>query len=265
MSHLVTEMKGAIAYGTFNRPEARNALSDEMRDQVFRFLQAADRDPAVRCVVFRGAGEHFMAGGDVKKFAQFAIEKSPQERRETFHQRIHTLHANTLLMHRLRKPVIASVRGAAAGYGMSFVLACDMALAADDAIFTLAYVKIGTSPDGSGSFYLPRTVGMKKAMEIALLGDRFDAATAAQLGLVNRVVPAADLAAETEALATRLATGPTHAIANTKALLYASLENSIETQLNQEALSFGDCAASDDWAEGVRAFAEKRQPEFRGH
>ena len=138
------------------------------------------------------------------------------------------------------------------------------AIAADDAFFMPGYIRIGANPDGSGTYFLPRTVGMKKAMEILMLGDRFDAATASRLGIVNRVVPVDDLAAETQELAQRLASGPTHAIANTKELLNASLGNTLETQLASEAVSFSECAATDDWAEGVTAFAEKRKPVFRG-
>ncbi len=264
MSDLLTEVDGSVAYGTFNRPAVPNALSQDMRQQMFEFLQEVDRDPAVRCVVFRGMGEHFMAGGDVKSFAKSAQETPPQERREEFEARIHSLHPMIFLIRRLRKPIIASVQGAAAGFGLSFVLACDLAIAADDAFFMSAYIKIGTNPDGSGTYFLPRTVGMKKAMEIALLSDRIDAATAAQLGIVNRVVPAKDLVAETQTLAQRLAAGPTHAIANTKALLNASLGNTLETQLASEAVHFADCAATDDWVEGVTAFAEKRTPVFQG-
>ncbi|MGO8866659.1 MAG: enoyl-CoA hydratase-related protein, partial [Alphaproteobacteria bacterium] len=142
--------------------------------------------------------------------------------------------------------------------------ACDLAIAADDAFFTLAYSLIGTSPDGSGTYHLPRIVGMKKAAEIALLAERFDAATALALGIVNKVVPVDRLEGETEALAARLAAGPTHAYGNTKRLLGRALSSTLEAQLQAEAESFADCTASEDFVEGVRAFVEKRKPRFGG-
>ena len=160
--------------------------------------------------------------------------------------------------------MIASVRGAAAGFGLSLMLACDLAIAAEDAYFTLAYCLIGTSPDGGSTFALPRTVGCKKAMEIALLGDRFDAATAERLGLVNHVVPVALLEPETMKLATRLAAGPTAVYARTKALLTHSLSNTLESQLQREAEAFAQSAAEPDFEEGLRAFIGKRKASFKG-
>ncbi|HYM32014.1 MAG TPA: enoyl-CoA hydratase [Candidatus Cybelea sp.] len=260
---LITSIKDGVATMTMNRPEVRNALSEEMREGMYTFLSGIESDPNVRCVVLKGAGEHFMAGGDVKKFSTLA-KRDPEERRRNFERYIHALHPVIFTMRRMRKPILASVQGAAAGFGLSIAMACDLVIAADTSFFTLAYINIGTSPDGSGTYFLPRLVGLKKAMEIALLGDRFDAATAARIGLVNFVVPAGELEAETAKLALRLANGPTRAIGNTKALLYASQERSMEAQLAAEAVSFADCAASADWAEGVTAFAEKRKPRFGG-
>ena len=144
-------------------------------------------------------------------------------------------------------------------------LACDLVIASDDAFFTLAYCKIGTSPDGSSSFHLPRAVGIKRAMEIALLGDRFDAQTAKNIGMINYVVPDEELDAETMKLANRLAAGPTHVYGNTKALLYRSLESEFESQLQAEAEYFSDCASRADFKEGVTAFMEKREPRFTGN
>ena len=263
--HLLTSVQDGVATMTMNRPEARNALSLEMRQDMRTFLAEIEHDPKVRCVVLKGAGNHFMAGGDVKSFSEIAKTTTGEERRRQFEHRIHDLHPLVFLMRRLPKPIIASVQGAAAGAGLSFAMACDLIIAADTAFFTLAYINIGTSPDGSGTYFLPRLVGLKKAMEIALLGDRFDAASAQAIGLVNFVVPAAGLEAETAKLAARLANGPTRAIGNTKRLLNHSLERSMEEQLAAEAVSFADCAASTDWAEGVTAFAEKRKPRFTGN
>ena len=263
MPDLVVDTRDGIATLTFNRPEARNALSNEMRSLLSDTLHEIEEDNAVRCVVMRGQGEHFMAGGDVKMMSQL-IKQPAETLRNEFIHRIHDLHPIMYAMRRMPKPVIASVAGAAAGAGVSMALACDLVIAADDAFFTLAYCHIGTSPDGSSSFYLPRSVGMKKAMEIALLGDRFDAATAQAIGMINFVAPADKLEAETDKLAKRLAAGPTHVYGNTKRLLNRSLENEFESQLQMEAECFADCTTRTDFKEGVRAFVEKRKPQFTG-
>jgi len=262
-SDLIVSVENRVGFLTLNRPEVRNALSEDivtgLRDQ----LTAWERDDGVRAIVLRGSGEHFLSGGDVKRFGKMA-GLPPGERRALFEQRIHNLHPVLYLMRRVRKPIVAGVQGAAAGAGMSLMMACDLVVAADSAFFTLAYIHIGTSPDGGSTYFLPRTVGMKKAMEIALLGERFDAKTAQQWGLVNFVVPVAQVADETRKLAERLASGPSHALGNTKLLLNGSLGNTLESQLQAEGVSFADCAASSDWAEGVTAFGEKRKPQFKG-
>ena len=263
MPDLLVEIENGIATMTFNRPEARNALSLELRALLRDALQAAEHDDAVRCVVLRGAGGHFMAGGDVKSMAT-KLDQPRNQLRAEFMNRIHDLHPIMYTMRRMGKPIIASVAGAAAGAGVSMALAADLVIAADDSFFTLAYVHIGTSPDGSASFHLPRAVGIKKALEIALLGERFDAHAAQAMGMINFVVPAAALAAETHQLATRLANGPTHVYGNTKRLLYRSLENEFEAQLQLEAEMFADCAIRADFREGVTAFIEKRKAQFTG-
>jgi len=264
MSHLLYEAENGVAYLTMNRPEARNALSLDMRQKLLATFQALESDDSVRCVVLRGAGDHFMAGGDVKSFMEFT-PLTPEQRRLTFINRIHTnLNGIMYTMRRLNKPIIASVRGAAAGAGISVALSCDLVIAADDAFFTLAYSHIASSPDGGATYYLPRLVGTKKAMEIALLGDRFSAAEAKDLGMINRVVPGADLEAETRKLAERLAQGPTRAYGNIKKLILQSSENSLEQQLQSEAETFGDSVMAEDWVEGVTAFNEKRKPRFTG-
>ncbi len=263
MSDLKISTTDGISTLTMNRPEARNALSMEMRSMLSDALHDIEQDSSIRCVVLKGAGDHFMAGGDVKGMGK-SIKKPAEVIRKEFMLRIHELHPIMFAMRRMPKPIIASCRGAAAGAGVSMALACDLVIAAEDAFFTLAYCHIGTSPDGSSSFHLPRAVGIKRAMEIALLGDRFDATAAAEMGMINFVVPEGELDAETDKLAARLATGPTHAYGNTKALFYRSLESEFESQLQAEAEYFADCASRDDFREGVTAFIEKRKPEFTG-
>ncbi len=259
---VLSATRDAVSTITLNRPAALNALNRELtlalRDAVF----AAEQDPQVRCVVIRG-GEHFMAGGDLKWFDELLATLSAAEIRVQFEGFIHEVHALILSLRRMPKPVVASVSGAAAGFGMSLMMACDLALAADNAYFTLAYTLIGATPDGGSTYALPRIVGQKKAMEIALLGERFDAATAERLGLVNRVVPAGALEAETQKLAARLAAGPTTAYGRTKALINRSLETSLETQLQREAEFFAQSAAEPDFAAGIKAFIEKRKPQWQ--
>ena len=254
---------GPIATVTLNRPEAYNSLNAEMTEALNRILPKVERNDAVKVVILNGNGPAFMAGGDIKHFAK-AMSLPQDEKRGTFERTVQGVHPIVTSLRRMPKPVIAQVHGAAAGFGMSLLMSCDLALASDDSYYTLAYCHIGTSPDGGSTFGLPRLVGAKKAMEIALLGERFDATTAEKLGLVNRVVPADQLAAATLKLAQRLAAGPSLAYAGTKRLLQQSLNSTLETQLQAEAESFAHCASGSDFQEGVTAFVEKRKPTFTG-
>ena len=260
---LLFEIKDGIATLTMNRPEARNALSLDMRKAMRERLLECERDAQVRVVLIKGTGEHFMAGGDVKRF-HGELNVDDRLRYEGFLNGIHDLHPMIFAMRRMPKPIVACVRGAAAGFGLSLVMACDLAIAAEDAFFTLAYVHIGTTPDGGGTYFLPRLVGLKKAMEIAWLGDRFDAKAAKDLGIVNWVVPVANLETETTKLAKRLASGPTAVYGRAKNLLQNSIERTAETQLQAEAEMFAASAIGNDFKEGVRAFVEKRPPKFTG-
>ncbi len=258
-----TAIEGGVATVTMNRPEALNALNAEMNEALGEACARLELDDAVRVVVIRGAGGGFMAGGDLKWFYQ-NLDKDAVTKRREFEGFVNNVHPLVVSLRRMPKPVIASVHGAVAGFGVSLMLACDLVVAADDGYFTRAYCNIGVSPDGGSTFALPRALGMKKAMEIALLGDRFDSQTALSLGLVNWVVPAAELAAETGKLAARLAKGPTRVYGRTKALLQASPQSTLESQLQREAESFAICASEADFTEGITAFVEKRKPEFKG-
>lgn len=261
---ILLTVEGTVATVTLNRPAARNALDEATARLLLDALLKVEQDDAVRVVVLRGAGEHFAAGGDVKTFARLLREEIPERRQAILEELVGVVHEGVLALRRMPKPVLASVRGATAGGGFSLMLAADLVLAAEDAVFTLAFCHIGTSPDGGSTWHLPRIVGLRRAFEIALLGDRFDVATAERLGLVNRVVPVAALEAETAALAARLAAGPTGAYARTKALLNAAFHTTLADQLAAEAGQFLGAAAGPEFAEGVTAFAEKRKPRFAG-
>lgn len=260
---ILLERKGPVATLTLNRPDALNTLDFAMMEALVSHTSTLAADQSLRCVVIKGAGRHFMAGGDLRTFAGM-LPLPGAERKSRFTELIGRLHAAIENLQRMPHPVVASVHGAVAGFGLSLMNACDLAIAADDAFFASAYRHIGLTPDGGGSYTLPRIVGVKKAMEIMLLGERFDAQQALSLGLVNRVVPAAELEAATAVVVNALVTGPRLATENAKRLLNQSLGNTLARQLDAEAESFGACTADDDFVEGIRAFVEKRPPRFGG-
>jgi 2-(1,2-epoxy-1,2-dihydrophenyl)acetyl-CoA isomerase len=244
-----------------NRPEVLNAANRELISELAAAVAEAADDCAVRCVLLRGNGTHFCAGGDITMFGDL-IRLAPEDRRKALYRIVDGLHPLLIRLRHMPKPVVAAVQGAAAGFGLSLVLAADLALAAEDAIFTSGYIHLGTSPDGGLTAMLGRSVGLKQAAELMLLGDRFDARRALELGLVNRLVPPASLEAEAMALATRLANGPAHAVGRTKGLLQATIGDAFDAQLRRETESFAACAATEEFVEGVRAFLAKRSPVF---
>ena len=250
---------GTVAVITLNRPEVMNALSMEMAEMLCDICWQVEADASVRAVLVHGAGKGFQAGGDIASFHREIdrIEAHAGRMIDTYHVAVKTLV-------RMPKPVIGQLHGAVAGAGLSLAMNLDLAIAAEGTVFTLAYANLGTSPDGGSTFFLPRLVGRRRAMEIALLSDRFDAARALELGLVNRVVPADQLAAEAMTLATRLASGPTQAYARTKALIDQSFENDLPKQLEAERICFVASTGTADFKEGVAAFVGKRKPNFKG-
>ncbi|SKA21046.1 2-(1,2-epoxy-1,2-dihydrophenyl)acetyl-CoA isomerase [Enhydrobacter aerosaccus] len=261
--HVLAEVKDGIGWLTLNRPESLNALSFEMTDLLIKHTAEFEKDPAVRCVVIRGAGTHFMAGGDIKGFHK-SLTENKAVHLAGFEMRVVKAHQTIYQIRRMAKPVLASVQGAAAGFGLSLILACDLAIAADDAFFTLAYRHIGLSADGGATYFLPRIVGERKALEIALLGERFTAQEAKGQNILNWIVPKDQLAAETEKMARRLADGPTIALATAKRLIRNSFDNSWDEHSHREAEGLAACAATEDHFEGLNAFLEKRKPHFKG-
>jgi len=260
---IAVAIENGVATLTLNRPDKFNALDDAMARDLNRLTAELAADDSVRCVVIRGAGGNFQAGGDIEYF-RAGLEHDAATRGDEIRAIIGEVHGAITNIRTMAKPVIAAVEGAAAGFGISLLAACDLAIAADDAKFTLAYCLIGTSPDGGSTYALPRMIGMKRAMELVLLGERFEASKAESMGLVNRVVPHAALGATVDKLSSHLAKGPTHAYGKAKALLNQSWDNDLQTHLNAEMESFAQCAVSDDFAEGVTAFCEKRPAKFIG-
>lgn len=255
------QIKDGVGTVAFNRPEVLNALDPAMAGALREAMESVEHDPDVRCVVVRGSGDHFMAGGDIRYF-QRSLDAFKQHSDQALSGIFDNIHATVRSIRRMPKPVVASVRGAVAGFGLSLMLACDLAIAAEDSNFNIAYCRIGACPDGGCSFILTHIVGLKCAMELALLSEAFDAERAQHLGLVNRVIPVGALEEQTVELAQRLAAGPALAFAHTKALINASLHCGFEDQLERERTSFLECAASADFAEGVSAFLDKRTPRF---
>lgn len=256
---VVLKRDGAVAEILLNRPEVLNAANRDLAETFLGVCRQIAADPGVRAVLLRGAGKAFMGGGDLAGF-----HADPDHADDTANGLIRPLNEAVAILAELQAPVVASLHGAVAGAGVSLALACDLAIAADNVKFNLAYSRIGASPDVSASWSLPRVVGLRKAMEIALLAENFDAAEALRLGIVNRVVPAADLPAETEALMRRLAAGPSFSYGTIKKLLRASGERDLRGQMEAERLAFCGCARTGDFREGVAAFYEKRAARFTG-
>jgi 2-(1,2-epoxy-1,2-dihydrophenyl)acetyl-CoA isomerase len=263
-SIIINESTG-ICRITFNRPKMLNAINFDMAVALRKVAADISVDKRIRVIIIDSSGDHFMAGGDIKSFKSF-LDKKPNEEniRNHFEEILTIIHSFILDLRNMPQPVIGAIKGAVAGAGVSLMLACDLVLASDDAFFNLAYCHLGTSPDGGSTYFLPRTVGLKRAFEMAMLGERFDAKVALEAGMINRIVPSAMLNKEVDKLAIRLAKGPAIALCNTKALLNSSFQRTLNQQLNAETKSFTDCAITQDFFEGVTAFTDKRSAKFVG-
>jgi 2-(1,2-epoxy-1,2-dihydrophenyl)acetyl-CoA isomerase len=243
-----------------NRPESLNAWDKQLGTDLLAALQLAAGDDSVRAVTITGAGRAFCSGADLRAGFDAAPDGRPDlgtALRERYHPVITGVR-------RMPKPVLAAVNGAAVGIGCSLALACDIVLAAESAYFLLAFVNIGLLPDGGASVFVPARAGAGRAAEMALLGERVPAATGRAWGLVDRLVSDDSFAAEADALAERLATGPTRAYAGAKEQINARVYSGLEEQLELEAALQHEAAGSADFGEGVQAFLEKRPAKFEG-
>ena len=258
----VSESDG-IAVIRLNRPDVLNAVDLETEKALREAVIEAERSPSVRCVLLTGAGKHFSAGGDVR-FFHGTLDLPLAERQGVFDEILHALNDVIPRLRQMPKPVVGSARGAVAGLGMSLIAACDITIAATDAVFSMAYCAIGGVPDSGASAAVAKLSNRKRAAELLLLGERFDAHEANRLGLIGRVVESDALDEATTAICTRLAAGPTWALGRAKQLLASAETTPLETQLALERGAFVECVATADFAEGLKAFVERRRPAFVG-
>jgi 2-(1,2-epoxy-1,2-dihydrophenyl)acetyl-CoA isomerase len=256
MSSILFEIKDSIAYITFNRPEKYNAFNREM---ALDFQKKLDEciSSTVRCVYITSAGKAFCSGQDLDEVVD------PQG------PRIDTIvgeHYNPIItrIRQLQKPVVAAVNGVAAGAGANIALACDIVVASQSSSFIQAFSKIGLIPDSGGTFFLPRLVGWQRASALMMLGDKISAGEAGRMGMIYKVFPDETFAEESQSIATTLAAMPTKGLALTKQLLDNSFENNYEDQLHDEEIFQQRAGRTKDYKEGVRAFLEKRKPNFTG-
>lgn len=246
---VVLDIQGAVATITLNRPAVFNALDQATAKKLPELATRVEADRAVRVLIIRGAGPSFCAGGDIPTFAKHLDDMGPVVR-----DLLSDLHAFLLTLRRMPQLVITSVHGAAAGAGLSLAFMGDLCIAADTARFTAAYHKLGVSPDGGGTVGIVRAAGARRAMQIFLAQGSFTAAEGAAWGLVNEVVPAADLEVATLALAGRIARTPLHAIAATKHLVHQSPMTAIADQLEAEKDTLIACMAQPDFKAAIQAF-----------
>ena len=255
------QQDGPVGRITLNRPDSLNAWTAEFGQALKDIVEGQAADASVRAVLITGAGRGFSSCADLKS----GFDPHPDDGYPDVKKELHDVYHPAIAgIRRLPKPVVAAVNGPAAGIGLSFALACDLTIAAESAYFLLAFVNIGLAPDGGSSFLLPERIGFTRAAEMALLGERVPAQTALEWGLVNRVVPDSELTTAADALADKLAAGPTRSYAASKRQLNAWQFARLAEQLELEASLQSELGRSPDFFEGVTAFVEKRPANFSG-
>lgn len=257
----LTVGEDGVATVQLNRPETLNAWNRRFGEDLLAALRHARASESVRAILIEGAGRGFSSGADLK---DFGADTTPDGRPDIYKTLTHRYHPIIVEIREMPKPVVAGVHGPAVGIGCSLALCCDLIVAAESAYFLLAFVNIGLVPDGGSSLFLPTRVGMARATELAMLGERLPAPKALEWGLINRVVPDEELAGESAALAARLAVGPTRSYAGAKRQLNNWLYSRMEEQLELEAQIQREMSGSEDFLEGAMAFVEKRSPQFKG-
>jgi 2-(1,2-epoxy-1,2-dihydrophenyl)acetyl-CoA isomerase len=247
-----------IATVTMNRPENLNAINLEMLDEMLRAILSCTNNRDARVIILKGEGRAFSSGGDIK-----VMERMLDQDAYTFMKEwIRRVHLLEMQLRTIPKPVIASIQGIASGQGMNMALACDLRIACESASFNQSFVKLGLTSEGT--YFLPRLVGVGKATELFFTGDTLSATEALSYGIVNRVVPDHRLEDETEKWAARMAEGPTEALGRTKLLINSGYRTQLDQHLSQECTLIAETARTLDFKEAVKAFLEKREPDFKG-
>lgn len=259
---VILEKNEGVATLTLNRPDRLNALNTQMAIEMMDALAKIEADKEVRVLLITGSGRAFCAGGDVKRFHEIA---EARKRGEPVGESLTAVMWRApLMMQEMTKPIIAAINGPAVGFGCTLACACDIRLATEDAVLGAVFVRVGLTPEFGSTFNLPRIVGIAKALELVLTGKMVDAREAREIGLVNQVLSADKFNEAVSGMARTIAQGPPMALKLAKQGLYQGLENALATQVQWEILAINQCFQSEDHAEGVRAFLEKRNPNFRG-
>jgi 2-(1,2-epoxy-1,2-dihydrophenyl)acetyl-CoA isomerase len=259
-ANLVFEIRNHVGHIAFNRPQAANGIDLDLARDFSDVIRRCQGNPGVRALLLSGNGKLFCAGGDLKAFAAQPAADLPSYLREV----THFLHSAISTFAHMSSPVIAAVHGSAAGAGFSLACACDFVFAAESAKFTLAYSRAGLTPDGSATYFLPRIVGLRRALELAIINPVLTAEEAHRLAIVTRVVPDSQLLDQARGFAEQLAAGPTLAFGGVKRLLLDSVVNKLETQMALETDWISQMARTRDGREGINAFVGKRAPQFKG-
>jgi len=259
MSQVLVSVDGSVATVRLNDPDSMNALSASMGAELETSIRSLHADTSIRALVITGTGRAFSAGGDVQSFYD-----NRDDPRDVMQATLDGLHGTVERILEAPFPTIAAINGVVAGAGMGLAMATDIAIAVDSAVFTMAYTGIGVSPDGSSTFFLPRIVGTRRAMELILTNRRLSAREALDLGLVNSVVAVEDFDEEVASVAGKLSVGPTKAYVRARTLIRSSLASDPRTQMAAEAQAILAAADTDDFYEGISAFIEKRRPGFIG-
>lgn len=258
MSSIQLKIENNIAYISLNRPEVFNSFNREMALQLQDVLDNCETNEEVRAIVLTGNGKAFCAGQDLKEVTSPELNPGFKKILEEHYNPI------ILKIRHIEKPIIAAVNGVAAGAGANIALACDVVLAHEKASFIQAFSLIGLIPDSGGTFFLPRLIGFQKASALAMLGDKISAEEAEKLGMIYKVIPEEQFGEDIQKIAVKLAQMPTKALGLIKQLFNQSLTNTLKSQLNLESKLQIEAAQTDDYAEGVSSFIEKRKPIFKG-